>query len=292
MKQSKNLNLVSYFGGKSQILPWLKPLLPVGDYHFVDAMCGAANVALNVDYPLITVNDINSEVINLFQVLREEPEEFTRILYFTAFSREELYSVLDAKPVLDRVEMARRFFVRCQLGYGANGSQNSHRGVGFEYNTAKSKYYRVDGWNFKIDYLAAMIEKFRRMQIEHCDVLELIQKMDRPKTIIYLDPPYVLSTRSSKKRYKFECSDDFHTQLLQKAKEVKHAYVAISGYENELYNKTLQGWFITKSPPNKSNTGKREVIECLWTNYDPLTVNGQLTIDYHGEEENSSSAAD
>lgn len=258
------------------MLPWLKPLLPIGDYHFVDGMCGAANVALNVDYPLITVNDINSEVINLFEVLREESEEFMRILYFTLFSREELYKVLDSKPIPDRVEMARRFFVRCQLGYGANGSQNNHRGVGFGFNTSKSKYYRVDGWNFKMDYLAAMIERFRKMQIEHCDVLDLIEKVDRPTTIIYLDPPYVLSTRSSKKRYKFECSDDFHVKLLEAAKNVKHAYVAISGYDNELYKEILKDWFVTKSPTNKSNTGKREVVECLWTNYDPLTVNGQL----------------
>lgn len=280
MRANKNLNLVSYFGGKNQMLPWLKPLLPVGDYHFVDAMCGAANIALNVNHSLITVNDINSEIINLFTVLREDSEEFIRRLYFTPFSREELYRVLDAKPVDDRIEMARRFFVRCQLGYAANGSQNSHRGVGFEFKTYRSKYYRVDGWNYKIEYLAEIIEKLRKMQIEHCDVLELIKKVDRPNTIIYLDPPYVLSTRSSKKRYKFECSDEFHVNLLKAAKEVKHAYVAISGYESDLYNEILKDWWCTKSPPNKSNTAKREVVECLWTNYDPLTVNGQLKIDY------------
>lgn len=276
---SNKVNLVTYFGGKGQMLHWLIPLLPVGNYHFIDAMCGAANVALNVRYPLITVNDINEEMINLFRVLREDFDEFCRLVYFTPFSRKELINILEAEPTEDRIERARRYFARCQMGYGANGSQNNHKGMGFEYKPYPSAYYRVDGWNDKLEKLRDVVDRMRHFQIESVNVIDLIKKVDRKDTVIYLDPPYVLSTRKSKKRYIHECEDDFHTELLTAAKEAKHAFIAISGYENDLYNEILNGWHVTKSPENRTNTGKVPRVEVLWTNYDPNTVNGQIAMD-------------
>ena len=75
---SRYLNLISYFGGKFPHLKWLIDKFPQGNYHFIDIMCGSANVALNVDYPLITINDLNSDVINLFKVMRTNLDEFMK----------------------------------------------------------------------------------------------------------------------------------------------------------------------------------------------------------------------
>ena len=148
----KYLNLVSYFGGKYPHLKWLISKFPKGNYHFVDAMCGSANVALNVDYPLITVNDLNDEIINLFEVLRNDYDEFIRLVYFTPFSRGEFERVVDDNRkgvVLTKAERARRYYMICQLGYGANGSQNDHYGMGFEWGIKDKTYYRKDNWNRK-----------------------------------------------------------------------------------------------------------------------------------------------
>src|SRR5450759_984121 len=90
----KYINLISYFGGKYPHLKWLISKFPAGNYHFIDIMCGSGNVALNVNYPLITVNDVNDEIINLFNVLRDNYDEFLRALYFTPFSRAELNRII------------------------------------------------------------------------------------------------------------------------------------------------------------------------------------------------------
>jgi len=276
------LNLISYFGGKYPHLKWLTDQFPKGDFHFVDIMCGSANVALNVNYPLITINDLNEDVINLFEVLRTREEELTRAIYFTPFSRQELYRIIDNYySTADAVERARRFFVRSQLGYGANGSQNNHKGAGFEWGIQKSQFYRVDNWNAKLRRFAEIAHRLRGMQIEHRSALDLFAKVDRKDCIVYFDPPYELSTRKSKKRYTHEVENDFHEALAVLAPKAK-CYLAISGYESPMYNKLFKAMHKIKGPPTKSTVSKSARQECLWTNYIPEEVNfrvmGQMSL--------------
>lgn len=275
---NKHLNLISYFGGKYPHLKWLLDKFPKGNYHFVDIMCGSANVALNVDYPLVTINDINDEVINLFHVLRDYYDEFLRLVYFTPFSRTELNNIItDSKNnvQLSNIERARRYFVRSQLGFGANGSQNDHYGCGFEWKLQKSNFYKVDNWNMKLLRLAKIVDRLRHFQIESKNALELFDKVNHKNTIVYWDPPYKLDLRKSKKRYKHEVEDDFHNAIAEKVKNA-NCMVAVSGYDHPLYDKIFTGFYKTKDIPKKSNVGKIITQECLWTNYDTETINNKV----------------
>lgn len=273
----RNLNLISYFGGKYPHLNWLTDQFPKGNFHFVDIMCGSANVALNVDYPLITINDLNDDVINLFEVLRTRQQDLINVIYFTPFSRSELYRILDNYYAPgDNVERARRFFVRSQLGYGANGSQNTHKGAGFEYGLQRSAYYRVDNWNVKLKRLAQIAEKLRSMQIEKRNAMDLFDKVNRSGSIVYFDPPYVLSTRRSKKRYTHDVEDDFHYQIAEIIPTAK-CHLAISGYDSPLYNKIFKKLHKITGPASKAIVSKIERQECLWTNYIPADINFHLT---------------
>jgi DNA adenine methylase len=265
----KHLNLISYFGGKYPHLSWLIDKFPKGNFHFVDMMCGSANVALNVNYPLITLNDINDNVINLFEVLRNQYDEFIRALFFTPFSRTELYKILDDNEndkSYGKIEWARRYFVKSRLGYGENGSQNNHKGAGFEYKIQKSNFYRVDNWNVKLDKLSQIALKLRSMQIESADVFSLFEKVNKPGSILYFDPPYPLKTRLSKKRYLHDHEDDFHYKLIKLVKNA-HCFVAISTFENEMYNDLLSDFYKITGSVNKSTISKCPRKEILFCNY-------------------------
>lgn len=63
----------------------------------------------------------------------------------------------------------------------------------------------------------------------------------RPRTLIYADPPYVLATRSSKKRYRFDYNDDDHRRLIACLRQVPAA-VILSGYPSALYDELLGDW--------------------------------------------------
>lgn len=84
-------------------------------------------------------------------------------------------------------------------------------------------------------------------------------------TLIYCDPPYLMSTRSSKKPiYKHELTEDDHQRLLSILLELK-CMVAISGYWSLMYNTTLMDWrAITFQATTRGGTS---ATEYLWMNY-------------------------
>ena len=59
-----------------------------------------------------TINDLDSNIVNLFKVIRDNPEELTYKVNFTPLSREEYHLSYD-EPTGASIEDARRFLVRC-----------------------------------------------------------------------------------------------------------------------------------------------------------------------------------
>src|SRR5262249_39128996 len=90
--------------------------------------------------------------------------------------------------------------------------------------------------------------------------------------LVYCDPPYLASTRSSKdKLYRYEMmTEDEHRKLLNAIKTIP-ARVIISGYFSELYARELEGWRTVSFPAVKRNG--EVATEWLWLNYpEPLEL--------------------
>ena len=81
---------------------------------------------------------------------------------------------------------------------------------------------------------------------------------------MYLDPPYLLGTRSGK-QYKHEMSDEEHEEMLQKAIDSK-AKIMISGYASEMYDDMLAGWRRKEFRSHAEMGNSR--IEVVWMNYE------------------------
>ena len=101
------------------------------------------------------------------------------------------------------------------------------------------------------------------------DAIELLQtiEVDR-ETFIYLDPPYLMHTRSSG-RALYDCefaTIEHHVHLLSLIKAMS-ASMAISGYDNELYRQMLAGWRTIHIPT--TNRAGKPAIETVWMNYAP-----------------------
>ncbi|WP_348731887.1 DNA adenine methylase [Rheinheimera texasensis] len=88
------------------------------------------------------------------------------------------------------------------------------------------------------------------------------------KTLIYCDPPYVHSTRTSNARYQHELTDAQHRELLEILKQVP-AFVILSGYRNDIYDKTLADWW-SKDFQAMTRGGVR--TETVWCNFEPGKV--------------------
>ena len=86
--------------------------------------------------------------------------------------------------------------------------------------------------------------------------------------LVYCDPPYLLATRSSGKRYKFEMTELEHQRLLRCIRKIK-APVILSGYWSQMYASALKDW---NSLAFQAMTRGRLATEWLWFNFPEPTV--------------------
>jgi DNA adenine methylase len=218
--------------------------------------------------PVETYNDIDGELVNFFRVLRDNPDELTRLIGLTPFSREEFHLAVEASTSeLPAAERARRFYVRARqtrtglaqtatLGRWANCKKTSRAGMSGA----------VSRWLGAVDALPAIAERLLRVQIENRPALDVVRLYDSRDTLFYCDPPYLHSTRGDDRAYAFEMDEEEHRQLSAALRQCE-ARVAISGYRNDLMDDLYDGWVRFDAPPKKTHSVKQLRQECVWMNY-------------------------
>ena len=259
-----------WYGGKYSHLDWLLPLLPQTT-HFCDVFGGSAAVLINRSPAAIeTYNDIDSELVNFFRVLRQRKEALTELIGLTPFSREELE--IACQPLtfdITELERARRFFVRArQVRTGLAQTASAGRWAHCVLTSRAGMAGAVSRWLGASEDLPYIAQRLLRVQIENAPALEVIKRYDSTDTLFYCDPPYVHETRGDSKAYSFEMTDDDHRSLAATLNGVA-GKVALSGYHSSLYDELYRGWFVTASISKMAHSVKTERTEVLWTNYNP-----------------------
>lgn len=214
---------------------------------------------------LETINDIDGNIVNLFRVCREHPEELAKAISFTPFSREEFTSCYEVE-VEDSVERARRTLVRYHQSFGtSNSSKTSWRNVQ-TYGGPRC----ATMWNNLPDIILQCCERLKNAQIENIDALELIGRYNSRDTLIYCDPPYLPSIRK-KNLYKHEYDEEQHIQLINTLIK-SDSMVILSGYDNDLYNEMLPDW--CTAVKNTTVQMGLHRVEKIWMNFIPNILAG------------------
>lgn len=250
--------LLKYPGAKNRLAPWIVSHIPPHKV-YCKPFLGSGAVFLNKEPAYNEIlNDFDNDIYNFFKIVREQSEEFCRLIDATPYSRKEYSNAFNDESISE-LEKARRFAVKCWQGFGCgNKYKNGYRrGIGVTSpNPAKA-------WARLPETIQLAAERLKNAQIEHKDALELISDLYGEDTFIYIDPPYPQDTRK-KYLYNHEMTDEQHIKLLQIVKE-SDCKIMISAYENELYNTELIGW----RKEHKSTTAEcsRRRIETLYMNY-------------------------
>lgn len=101
--------------------------------------------------------------------------------------------------------------------------------------------------------------------------MKLLERYSRKHVLAYVDPPYLLETRS-KRHYKHEFSDADHERLLDCLVDFK-GKVILSSYESSMYSNYLNEWH--KIYINANTEAGASRTEILWTNFEPI---GQIDL--------------
>lgn len=252
----------SWYGGKTNHLKFILPNLPKCK-HFVDVFGGGASVILAREPSLIeTYNDLDSEVVNFFKVLRDNRSELIEKLELTPYSREEYK--LSLGDQLDDVERARRFFVKAASAY--SGCYATSSWAYSKNDTRGGRADRVARFQLGVSRLDDIANRLMEVQIENDDGIKIIERYDSPKTLFYCDPPYLHDTRTNSHVYKVECNRQYHKELAATLCNIE-GKAAISGYSSELYDEIYAGWSKVIDTPNNRCSSRCIRQEVLWANY-------------------------
>ena len=255
--------ILKYPGAKWRLAEWIIERMPphIG---YVEPFFGSGAVFFNKSPSQIeTINDIDGRIVRFFRVCREKPEELSRAIALTPWSREEFNECDFCDETVDDVEAARQFAVRCWQTFGARTKCKT----GWRHTVAKNASHGPDNprmWLRLPQIVFEVSERLVDAQIENRPAIDVINNNDGENVLIYADPPYLKETRTlNGDQYRYEMTNSDHEQLLSTLK--KHSgMVLISGYNCEMYRDMLSGWTI-ESVKTKAERGVLRT-EFLWSN--------------------------
>jgi DNA adenine methylase len=237
---------------------------------------GAAHILLaKPPYKHLEVyNDYNRDLVNFWMQCRNHPQELQQSIDSLPYAR-SLYedwqeSLFDDTPMNDMERATRWFYVlRSSVG-GIIRKSKGNWGYSIIPGHDIAKYVYSASSMF-----LALSKRFKGVQIEHEDFAAIIQRYERPATLLYCDPPYIGAEFYYEGVPPFTMAD--HERLAQ-ALNITPAKVALSYYPHEKVtdwypaSKWQRITWQTYKNAERTNGTRQTATELLLTNYQPASA--------------------
>jgi DNA adenine methylase len=259
--------ILKWAGGKSGLLPQLIENFPPTFNRLVEPFVGGGAVffALQHGVPAL-INDGNSELIELYNVVRDTPEDLIKALdkLTTQYSEAFYYQLRSHKPKSVVCRAARMVFLN-KTGFNGLYRQNSQGGFNVPFGKRVTCPLLYDRGNL---FQASL--HLRNACIKNLDFEDIIDATGIGD-LVYCDPPYEpLSITSSFTAYKASKFSQNDQQRLKnaviKATE-RGAYVVISNSTADFILNLYNGWDVrrvfARRAINSKGNGRGEIAEVL-----------------------------
>ncbi|HYD32441.1 MAG TPA: DNA adenine methylase [Azospirillaceae bacterium] len=252
---------INYYGSKEKMCPHIHALIPPGISTWVDLFCGSAVVTLKKPrHRREVINDLNGDIINLFQVLRSDrAKDLYRAIELTPYAENLLYHVYEQEPADDPVERALQFLVRSWFG---RGGDNHKTGLRWSKNMTVAPEMT---WARLPARLVPVAERLRGICIRSADALKIIDDYDHPECCLFVDPPYPGEVG---RRYAVRMSAGAHQELAERLATTQ-AKVILTMNPGTVYGEVLAHWTVTEVAVQGG--GNAFKVEHILTNFPPVT---------------------
>lgn len=238
----KHRAFLKWAGGKYSLIEEIDKLLPSGE-RLVEPFVGAGSVFLNSNFEQYLLNDINKDLINLYQTIQKSPQQFirdARLLFSPENNQAEAYYHLrtEFNASVDSYYRSLLFLYLNRHGYNGLCRYNKSGG----YNVPFGKYKKPYFPEAELEFFAEKAQKAIFICEGYRQTFERVTDGD----VIYCDPPYVpLSKTASFTSYAGNGFGlDEQADLANAAEETvaKHkATVLISNHDTIWTRKIYQG---------------------------------------------------
>lgn len=183
--------VVKWVGGKRQLLNALLPLLPKHVTSYCEPFVGGGALLFKLQPERAWINDINSELIQMYEVIRDDAETLIQLLAQHRNEADHFYAVRDwdrdkkKYASLTKTEKAARIIYLNKTCYNGLFRVNNAG----EFNTPFGSYKNPNIVNAPT--IKAVSRYFRQADITFScrDYSQVLAEMQRG-TFVYLDPPY------------------------------------------------------------------------------------------------------
>jgi DNA adenine methylase len=250
---------------------------PDGWLHFVEPFFGAGSIMLHQNPEGISevANDLNKDLTNFWRVLQggDSFAAFSRLAQATPFSEAEWNDAAlelaewpePCEEASTAVVRAWRFFIACRQSLA--GRMDSFAPLS-RTRTRRSQNEQVSAWLTAVDGLPAVHARLKRVVILNRPAIEVIRQQAGPKTLTYVDAPYVAQTRTAPDVYQHEMADLEHVELINTMLDCEGSF-AVSMYHHPIYDALHleHGWRLVEFDVANHAAGgarKARMTECLW----------------------------
>ena len=183
-------------GGKFRLLKHVCPQLPRGDL-LIEPFVGAGAIFLNVDYEQYWLNDINSDLIGLYKILKKQGKPFiekSKSLFTQRNNKEKRYYAIREQfnNSEDLEERALLFLYLNRHGYNGLCRYNKQGKYNVPFGSYKKPY-------FPEKEFLHFLSRASRIKFFNTDFKKVMKKSlsTSAKTVIYCDPPYIPLSKTS-----------------------------------------------------------------------------------------------
>lgn len=228
---------LKWAGNKQRLIKHIVPLFPEGR-RLIEPFTGSAAVFLNTDFKKAILGEINSDILNVYQHLQEQPEDFiqaARKWFKPRYNdKEQYYRLRQLFNETDEELLKATLFIYLNR-HGFNGlCRYNRKGM---YNVPFGRYQKP---YFPEEQLEFFADKVQKAELMHGDFIKTMRKA-RKGDVVYCDPPYVpLSTTSNFTQYQQHgFSEEEQRALADEARALadKGATVIISNHDTKYTRK-------------------------------------------------------
>jgi DNA adenine methylase len=257
------------------------------DYKFIEPFFGGGAVYWSLESTKNIINDIDSELVNFLKMVKEHPQEISKlskevsekISEISQRERDKKISISEAKTErgliyyhwrnkdrnsglknLSDIERAFRFLLVNQLAFNGMRRFNSKGEFNIPYGNYKS---------FNPDIKPQHIDKLKNTEIFCGSYKDVMLNNDHDNTFIYIDPPYTREFKEYSHENVF--GKEQQIELFEVFKSMKRASVMIiinkDEFTSELYKDFIKDEYSLKYSTNIKNRYDNSVKHLIITNY-------------------------
>lgn len=215
---------------------------------------------------LETINDINNNVVNFYEVLQTDFEKLQKKISLTLASRYQLNRAIEVyhNKRINKVDRAWAFWVATNLGF------SNKIGGGLKWSNIKGNSVSKMVGSKKDRFTQLLQTRIENAIIENKDAIEVLEGRDSEITLHYVDPPYVNCHQGHYGGYALK---DYQN-LLETLATLKGGFV-LSCFPDSLLDEFIanKGWYVKSFDMHSSAKDRRVKVnhrktELLVSNYD------------------------